>query len=335
MRLVSSMVLHRLIASIALVSACCGSAALAQRSDDAARAYPSRPVRVVIGFTPGGQPDIVMRLLAPKLAVSLGQQFVIDNRPGAGGITGTKIVTDSQPDGYTLLGSSSAIAITPAVFARLPFDTLTEIAGVATAYSAAYLLAVNPSLNAKSVQEFVALAKSRPGQLNFSSAGNGSGTHFAGEMLKQATQIDVVHVPYKGIPEALNDIIGGRVQFTLAPLASSLNLVRDGRLRGLAVTGEKRVAVYPDLPTMAESGYPGFRWDSWGAVYAPAKTPRAVVNKLNREIGRALNDPESQQRMAALGMEIITSTPEQLDKFLASQIALVIELAKRAGIQAR
>ena len=325
---------HRIML-FAFVSACSANAAWAQRGDDAARLYPSRPVRVVIGFTPGGQPDIVMRLLAPKLAAALGQQLVIDNRPGAGGITGTKIVTDAQPDGYTLLGSSSAIAITPAVFAKLPFDTLRDIAGVATAYSAAYLLAVNPSLNAKSVQEFVALAKSRPGQLNFSSAGNGSGTHFAGELLKQVTQIDVVHVPYKGIPEALNDTIGGRVQFTLAPVGASVGLVRDGRLRGLAVTGEKRVAIFPDLPTVAESGHPGFRWDSWGAVYAPATTPRPIIRKLNREINSALNDAEIQQRMAGLGMEVIASTPEQLDKFLGEQIALVMQLAKKAGIQAR
>jgi tripartite-type tricarboxylate transporter receptor subunit TctC len=313
---------------------CFASAAFAQRADDA-RAYPTRPVRVVIGFTPGGQPDIVTRLLAPKLTAALGQQFVIDNRPGAGGITATKIVVDAQPDGHTLLASSSAIAITPAVFARLPFDPVKDVIGIASAYSAAYLLAVNPSLNVKTVQEFVALAKSKPGQLNFSSAGNGSGTHFAGEMVKQATQIDVVHVPYKGIPEALNDAIGGRVQFTLAPLGASGNLVREGRLRGLAVTGEKRVAIYPDFPTIAESGYPGFRWDSWGAIYGPAKMPRAIVTKLNRELLRALNDTDLQQKMSALGMEPAPSTPEALDKLLAQQIALTRELAKKAGILAR
>ncbi|HTE15938.1 MAG TPA: tripartite tricarboxylate transporter substrate binding protein [Burkholderiales bacterium] len=321
----------------ALAGACycyCGSA-LAQRTEDAARAYPSRPVRLVIGFTPGGQPDIVARLIAPALSSALGQQWVIDNRPGAGGITGTKIVTDAQPDGYTLLGSSSAIAITPAVFAKLPFDTQKDIAGVATAYSAAYLLAVTPSLNVRSVQDFVAYAKARPGQLNFSSAGNGSGTHFAGEIFKQATQIDVVHVPYKGIPEALTDTIGGRAHFTMAPLGSALNLVREGRLRGLAVTSAKRLAVYPDLPTVAESGYPGFRWDSWGGIFAPARTPRAVVNKLNHEIVRALTDADIQQRMSTLGMEATPSSPEQLDKFLAEQIALVMQLAKKAGLQAR
>ena len=209
--------------AFALIANAVSASALAQRDDDAARAYPSRPVRVVIGFTPGGQPDIVTRMIAPKLSSALGQQFVIDNRPGAGGVTGTKIVVDAQADGYTLLVSSSSIAISPAVFAKLPFDTVKDLAGISSAYTAAYLLAVTPSLGVKSLQEFVTLAKAKPGQLNYASAGNGSGMHFAGEILRQAMQIDVVHVPYKGVPEALTDTIGGRVQFTMAPLGSSVS----------------------------------------------------------------------------------------------------------------
>ena len=323
-----------LIAAAVAGACCCGNTG-AQGDDAAARVYPARPVRVVIGFTPGGQPDIVTRLLTPKLTQALGQQFVVDNRPGAGGINATKIVADAQPDGYTLLASSSAIVITPSVYAKLPFDLSRDIIGVSTAYTAAYLLAVNPALNLRTVQDFVAYARARPGQMNYSSAGNGSGTHFAGEMLRQATQIDVVHVPYKGIPEALNDTIGGRVQFTLAPLGSAVSLVRDGRLRGLAVTGLKRVAILPDMPTVAESGYAGFRWDSWGGIYAPAKAPRAVVRKLNSEITRALNDPETQQRLGAIGMEPLTSTPEYATQFMLEQLALVAQLAKKAGIQAR
>ncbi|MEQ1773530.1 MAG: tripartite tricarboxylate transporter substrate binding protein [Burkholderiales bacterium] len=310
-------------------------AALAQRADDAARAYPSRPVRMVIGFTPGGQPDIVARLIAPRLGEALGQQFVIDNRPGAGGVVGTKIVVDALPDGYTLLTTSSSHAITPAVYAKLPFDTLKDIAGVSMTSTAAYVLAVSPSLGVKSVQEFVTLAKAKPGQFNYSSAGNGSGTHFAGEMFKQAAQIDVVHIPYKGVPEALTDTIGGRVQFVMAPLGSSVSLVREGRLRGLAVSTAKRVSVHPDIPTIAETGYPGFRWDSWGGVFAPAKVPRAIINKLNRDIVRILNEPDIQQRMNGLGMESMPSSPEQLDKFVADQIAVVMQLAKKAGIQAK
>ena len=323
-------------AAIAGAVALCSGAplAVAHAADDV-RNYPARPVRVVIGFTPGGQPDIIARMLAPRLGSALGHQFVIDNRPGAGGVTGNKIVVDALPDGYTLLVSSSSIAISPAMFANLPFDTVKDVTGISSAYNAAYVLAVTPALGVKNVHEFVALAKAKPGQLNFSSAGNGSGMHLAGEILRQTLNIDVVHVPYKGVPEALTDTIGARVQFTLAPLGSSVSLIREGRLRALAITSAKRLPVHPDLPTVAESGYPGFRWDSWAGVFAPAKTPRAIVMKLNREIVRVLNDAEFQQRLSAFGMEAAPSTPEQLDKFLVEQIALVMQLAKKAGIQAR
>ncbi len=319
---------------LSLASALILSQAHAQRADDV-RGYPSRPVRMVIGFTPGGQPDIAARLIAPKLSDALGQQVVIDNRPGAGGVVGTKIVTDATPDGHTLLTSSSSIAISPSIYAKLPFDTVKDLAGISMSYTAAYVLAITPSLGVKNLQEFVALAKAKPGQLNYSSAGNGSGMHFAGEIVKQTMNIDIVHVPYKGVPEAITDTIGGRVQFTMAPLGATVSLIRDGRLRPLAVTTPKRVPVHPDLPTVAELGYPGFRWDSWAGIFAPAKTPRAVVAKLNREIVRVLNEPEINNRMGAIGMEAAPTTPEQLDKFLVDQIALVSQLAKKAGIVAR
>jgi len=297
--------------------------------------YPARPVRVVIGFTPGGQPDIVARLIAPKLGVAFGQQIVIDNRPGAGGVLGTRIVAEAQPDGHTLLTASSSHTIAPVVHAKLPYDTIRDFSGITMTYTATYVLAAAPALGLKTVQDLVTMAKAKPGQLNFSSAGTGSGMHFAGEMIKQVLQIDVVHVPYKGVPEAMNDTIGGRVQFTMAPLGASIGLVRDGRLRGLAVASIKRTGVHPEIPTIAESGYPGFRWDSWGAMFTPAKTPRAITNKLNREIVRVLNDPEIQQRFATLGMEAAPTTPEQLDKFVVEQLAMISQLAKKAGVQAR
>ena len=300
-----------------------------------AQNFPVRPIRMVIGFTPGGQPDIAARMIAPRLTELLGQQVVVDNRPGAGGVTGSRIVVEAQPDGYTLLASSSSIAISPAVYANMPFDTMRDLSGITTTYSAAYVLSVTPSLPAKTLQDFVALAKAKPGQLNFSSAGNGSGMHFAGEMVKQTLNIDIVHVPYKGVPEAITDTIGGRVQFTMAPLGAIIGLIRDGKLRPLAVSSPKRVAVHPDVPAVAELGYPGFRVDSWAGIFAPAKTPRAVINRLNRDIVRVLNEAEIQQRFGALGMEAAPCTPEQLDKFLAGQISQVAQLAKKAGIAAR
>jgi tripartite-type tricarboxylate transporter receptor subunit TctC len=332
LRAMSPRHLFLLVCSIAFANV--SHTALAQRVDDA-RGYPSRPVRVVIGFTPGGQPDIVTRLIAPKLGEALGQPVVVDNRPGAGGTVGTKIMVDANPDGYTLLTASSSHAVAPAIYAKLPYDSLKDIAGVSMTSAASYVLVAAPTLGVKSVQELVAMAKAKPGQLNYSSAGTGSGMHFAGEVFKQATQIDAAHVPYKGVPEAMNDVVGGRVQFTMAPLGASIGLVREGRLRGLGVSSPKRASVHPDLPTIAESGYPGFRWDSWSGMFAPAKTPRAVIARLNRDIVRVLNDPEIQQRFATLGMEAAPTTPEQLDKFVAEQIALVVQLAKKAGIQAR
>jgi tripartite-type tricarboxylate transporter receptor subunit TctC len=306
---------------------------LAAVSSASAQSYPSRPIRIVIGFTPGGQPDIYARLIAAKLTESLHQQVVVDNRPGAGGVIGTQLVADASPDGHTLLSVSSAHAISPAVRAKLPYDTLKDFAGITMTATATYLLVVPPALGIKTVQEFIALAKAKPGQLNFSSAGTGSGTHFAGEMLKQSANIDVVHVPYKGIPESLTDAVAGRVQFTMAPIASSVTLVKEGRLRALGVSSKRRSGIYPDIPTIAESGLPGFEWDSWGGLLAPAKTPRSIINKLNREVTRILLLPDVEQRLRALGAEPVPTTPAQLDKFIAEQVRVIAQLAKKAGIE--
>ncbi|HET9403279.1 MAG TPA: tripartite tricarboxylate transporter substrate binding protein [Burkholderiales bacterium] len=317
--------------SIAACLAAGAPAVFAQKTDSGA-GFPSRPIRVIVPFTPGGQPDIFSRMIGQYMAGSLGQQVVVDNRPGAGGMLGSRIVAEATPDGHTLLSISAAHSIGPSV-RKLPYDTRRDFAGVSMAYNAAYLLVVPPTLGVKTTQDLIALAKSRPGQLNLASAGRGSGTHFAGEVFKHAAGIDVVHVPYKGIPEATNDIMSGRVQLFMAPLASSVPLIRDGRIRALGVTSPKRVDVLPDVPTIAEGGLKGFRWDSWGAIFAPAKTPRAVINKLNRAITEALRQPETEKRMRALGAEPAPSTPEQLDRFVIQDLAMVAKIAKVAGIK--
>jgi tripartite-type tricarboxylate transporter receptor subunit TctC len=309
------------------------TASHAQTLSDVA-AYPNRPIRIVIGFTPGGQPDITARLLAPKLTEVFGQQVVVDNRPGAGGVLGARIVAASNPDGHTLLSISSAHVVSPTVHARLGYDPLKDFAGITQTTSAAYLLVVPPSLDIKTLKELIALAKAKPGQINFSSGSTGSGTHFAAEMLKAAAGIEVVHVPYKGVPEALTDTVSGRVQFFMSPLASAINLVRDGKLRALGVSSSKRVRAYAEVPTIAEAGLAGFEWDSWGGLLAPAKTPRAVVVKLNREVSRALTLPEVQQRLVSLGAEPVPGTPEQFDKLLAEQLVITANLARKAGIKA-
>ena len=316
----------------ALTIAAVSAPALAQKTDPAA-GFPSRPIRVVVGFTPGGQPDIYARLIQAKLTDALHQQVVVDNRPGAGGIIGSHIVVDALADGHTLLSVSSAHVTSPAVRAKMPFDTIKDLAGITLTANATYVLAVTPALNIKTVQELIALAKAKPGQINFSSAGTGSGTHFAGEMFKQSAGIDIVHIPFKGIPESLTDAISGRVQFTMAPIASSVSLIKEGRLRAVGVTSKKRSSLYPELPTLAEQGLTGFEWDSWGGLLAPAKTPRAVINKLNREVVKILAMPEIIERLRALGAEPTATTPEEMDAFVARQLKTAMQLAKKAGIE--
>jgi tripartite-type tricarboxylate transporter receptor subunit TctC len=301
---------------------------------DTAAQFPSRPIRIVIGFTPGGQPDITARLIGPRLTEALGQQVVVDNRPGAGGVTGARIVATSDPDGHTLLSVSAAHVVSPTIHARLGYHPAKDFAGITQTASAAYLLVVTPSLDAKTVKDLIALAKAKPGQINFASGSTGSGTHFAAEILKSAAMIDVVHIPYKGVPEALTDTMAGRTQFFMAPLASSINLVREGKLRALGVSSAKRVKAHPDVPTIAEAALPGFVWDSWAAILAPGKTPRAIVLKLNREITRILQTPDITQRLVALGAEPAPSTPEAIDQLIIEQLKIAADVAKKAGIKA-
>jgi tripartite-type tricarboxylate transporter receptor subunit TctC len=305
---------------------------LQAQGDSAAAGFPSRPIRIVVPFTPGGQPDIFSRMIAQKASEGLRQNFIVDNRPGAGGMLGSRIVAEAEPDGHTLLSISTAHVIGPSV-RKLPYDTRRDFAGITMTYNSAYLLVVPPALGVKTALELIALAKSRPGQLNLASAGAGSGTHFAGLMFQHAAGIDIVHVPFRGIPEATNDIIANRVQVFMAPLASSVPLVREGRLRALGVSSPQRVSVFAGIPTIAEAGLPGFRADSWGALFAPAKTPRSIINKLNREVTRALALPEIVQRIRDLGAEPAPTTPAELDKFVVTELAAIAKLAQLAGIK--
>ena len=305
--------------------------ALAQKGAPVAD-YPSRPIRVVVPFTPGGQPDIYTRLILPLLVDAFKQQIIVDNRPGAGGTIGSRIVAEAAPDGYTLLSISSAHTVGPYV-RKLPYDTVKSFASVTRTYSAPFLLVGPMSLNVRTAKDLIALARAKPGVLNFASAGAGSGTHFAGEMLKYAAKIDVVHVPYRGIPESLTDITAGRVQFFMAPIGSSAQLVRDGRIRGIGVSALKRIPALPDIPTIAESGLPGFEWDAWGSLLMPAKTPRALVDRWNQEVGRAALMPDIEKRLNAIGMRALPTTPQELDSLIKDQMALTGKLAHAAGIK--
>jgi len=304
--------------------------ALSQQADD----YPSRTIHIVVGFTPGGGPDITARYVAQKLTEAWKQQVIVDNRPGAGGTIAAGTVARAAPDGYTLLSVSSAHAVAAAIYPKLPYDTFKDLAGITQTASSSYVLVVAPSLGIQSVAELLAAAKAKPGQLNFSSAGVGSGTHFAGEMFKAMAGIDVVHVPFKGIPESLTETVTGRVQFFMAPIANSVNLVREGKLKGLAVSSARRDPLLPDLPTVAEGGVPGYESILWFGLLTSSGVPRRVVDKLNREIVRLLGDAETHKRFGPIGMTPRPMSPEAFDKLIRDDVETFTRIARAANIKA-
>jgi tripartite-type tricarboxylate transporter receptor subunit TctC len=295
--------------------------------------YPSKAIKILVGFTPGGGPDITARFLSAKLNEAWKQPVVVENRVGAGSNIAAQALATSTPDGYTLLSVSSAHAVAPAIYAKLPFDAQKDFAGITLTATGPALVIVAPNLGVKNMTELVALAKAKPGQLNFASAGKGSGSHFAVELLKSQAGIDMVHIPYKGIPEALTETIAGRVQVFIAPYASAINLVKDGKATAIAVTSTKRVPEMPDLPTVAEANLPGYEWVFWYGLLAPAKTPKAIVDKINAEVVNILKQPEVRQRFAPLGISPVTNSPEEFDKLIANEIAAFNRLAKAANIK--
>jgi tripartite-type tricarboxylate transporter receptor subunit TctC len=322
----------RTIAAAAL--AACALGAQAQGAGDPAADYPNRPIRIIVGFTPGGGPDITARYLAQKLGETWKQQVLVENRPGAGGTVAAGFVANAAPDGYTLLSVSSAHAVAAAIYAKLPYDTQKDLAGITLTATSKYLLVVPPALGTKSVRELIAMAKARPGHLNFSSAGVGSGTHFAGELFKSMAAVDVVHVPFKGIPEALTETVTGRVQFFMAPIANAMNLVKDGRLLALGVSSTSRDPLLPDVPTVAEAGVPGYDSILWFGLLTSSRTPRPVIAKLNREAARALRDEEAKTRWAAIGLEPRPTAPEEFDRLIAADTVTFTRLARAGNIRA-
>ncbi len=301
---------------------------------DEASAYPIKPVRVVIGFSAGGVVDVSMRIIAQKLSDAWKQQVIADNRPGAGGIIAAQIVSNANPDGYTLLSVSAAHVIAPALYSKIPYDTLRDFSGVTMTVMVPNVLVVSPALGVKSANDLVAMAKAKPGQLLYSSGGVGSGTHFGIELFNNLTGINVGHVPFKGIPEALTETIVNRVQFTMSPVSSVLPFAKDGRVLALGVTTATRAAAMPDVPTLAEAGITGYRWDPWFGVLVPARTQRPIVRKLNDEIRRILILPDVKERWTAMGAEVMPPISlEEMDRYLAVQTALVAKLAKAANIK--
>src|SRR6185503_6163441 len=301
---------------------------------DAAADYPSKPIRILIGFTPGGGPDITARLIAQRLSEVWKQQVLVEHRPGAGGTIAAGTVARAAPDGYTLLSVSASHAIAPAIYSKLPYDTLNDLAGIAQTGSSKYVLVAAPSSGMGSLKELIAAAKAKPGQLKFSSAGVGSGTHFAAEIFRSMAGIEAVHVPFKGLSEALGEVMAGRIQFTAIPIANVANQVKAGKVLGLAVGSAERDALLPEVPSADEAGLPGYKPEAWYGLLTSASVPRPIIAKLNREIIRVLAEPEIRQRLTAVGIEPRPTTPEAFDRLVRDEVALLTKIARASNIKA-
>jgi tripartite-type tricarboxylate transporter receptor subunit TctC len=300
-----------------------------------AQGWPSKPMRIVIAQAPGSATDVISRVVANPLSESLGQPIVIDARPGAGGALGTEVAARSAPDGYTLfMANNSTHGSNPAVYAKLPYDPVKDFAPISFVASVPYVMVVDPKLPVKTVQEFIALAKSQPGKMNYASAGNGSTHHFCGELFKSMTGIDIQHIPYKGSGPGIAGLLGGEVSMMFSNVADIGSQIRAGKVKPLAVTATRRASLLPDVPTMAEAGLPDFVITSWFGLLVPAGTPAPVVARLNAETVKALGRADVKSTLAAQGLDVAPGSPEQFAAHIKSEIARFGKIAKAAGIKA-
>jgi tripartite-type tricarboxylate transporter receptor subunit TctC len=300
-----------------------------------AQSFPSKPIRIIVPFTPGSATDTMARPVADKLSSALGQPVLVENRPGAGGTIGVAALAKAPPDGYTLAVVSTGHVVNPVLYANLPYDTLKDFSGVAPLAGQPSVLVVSPGLGVRSVKDLVAVAKEKPGQLNYATAGVGSAAHISAEKFRMAAGIDALHVPLKGSPESVTETMGGRTHYTWTPLTTAIGQIRGGQLLALAVSTGKRSAALPDVPTIAEAGYPRGEFNFWVGMLAPAGTPREVLNRLNAEIQKALAAPDMQERLANLGAEPLLMSPEQFDYFLKEEYAVLGEVMRASGVKAQ
>jgi len=317
----------------AIAVALCATCSLAMPST--AQDYPVKPLRLIVPFPPGGGNDILARTVAQHLSSINGQQIIVDNRGGAGGLIGAELAARAVPDGYTLfLASIGNLAFTPALHAKLPYDPVKDFAPVTRLATSAFLLVVNPAVAAKSVKELIALAKTKPGSLNYASAGQGSSLHLTAEIFKLATTTDLVHVAYKGSAPALTDLIAGQVQLMFGTMPATLPMAKSGKLRALGVSGAKRAAAAPDVPTIAESGVAGFEVLNWYGITLPAGTPQPIVQKLNKDLLAALATPAMSDALFSQGLEVAGGTPAEFGGFIKSEIVKYAKVVKAANIRA-
>ena len=307
--------------------------ALPPSAAEAQTAYPEKPVRFIVPYPPGGGTDVIARIVQERFAQALAQPVIIENRGGAAGSLGTDVVAKAAPDGYTVLFTLSSHTINPAIYPKLPFDTVKDFAPVGTVASLPQILVANLQFPANNVAELTALAKAKPGTLAFASVGNGSPGHLAGELYKLRTGTQLVHVPYRGGGPAVTDVMGGQVPLLWVSIPAAAQFVKGGKLKALAVSTIKRSAAFPDVPTMQEAGVADFEVDSWYAMFVPAKTPKAVIEKLNRALNAVVALPEIKERLLAQGSEGVGGTPEALGKVVESELGRWVKLAKDAGIR--
>jgi tripartite-type tricarboxylate transporter receptor subunit TctC len=319
-------------AALALIAAM--FAVAPAHAQPAASAFPDKPMRIVVTFTPGGAPDILARLLAERFTAAWGQPVLVDNRPGAGGNTGADFVAKAAPDGLTIVvGTVGTHSINGALYAKMPYDMVKDFSPISLLATTPNMLVVNNDVPAKNLKDFIALGK-KEGKMTFASSGSGTSIHVSGELFKTMTGIDMVHIPYKGRATAIPDVLGGRVTMMFDNMPSSLQLVREGKLRALGVTSSQRSAAAPDIPTIAESGLPGFDAVSWFALFAPANTPKPIIEKLQTEVRKILKTPEVAKRLADAGLEPVGSTPDELAAYQKAEIAKWVKVVKESGAKA-
>ncbi|NQW81687.1 MAG: tripartite tricarboxylate transporter substrate binding protein [Polaromonas sp.] len=318
----------KILAKSILVAAICATTAF---SSVHAQTYPNKPVRLVVPFAPGGFTDVVARIIGQRLSMSLGQQFVIENKAGAGSIIGTDFVAKSAPDGYTLVMVSTTHVISPWIYKNIPYDPLKSFTAVSKLVDSPYVLLVNPKVAATNVKEFIALAKAAPDTIHYASSGNGSSQHLMGGLFAAMTGAPLKHVPYKGSAGAANDLVAGVVESSFAGVPNALSQVPQGRLRALAVTTAKRIPQLPDVPTLQEAGVPGYEASVWLALLAPAGTPRDIVNKLNAEVGKAMSHPETRDALYKAGVEVSHSTAEAMNDYMAQEMVRWGKVVKDTG----
>lgn len=314
-------------------SMCAAVLGMAMATSALAQNYPTRPIRMIVPFAPGGGTDLVARAVAAKIGESLGTTVVVDNRPGANANIGNELAARALPDGYTLIMTSSALTINPNLYRKLPYDPVKDFAPISLATIVPYILAVHPSLGVNTFQEFVSLARSKKRPISYGSAGTGNSTHLAMELLQIVAKFEIVHVPYKGTGQALTDLVGGHIQASWGTMPPTLPHIKAGRLKGLTVGSLKRTKAIPELPTVAELGYPGYEAGSWFGVLAPAGTPRPIITRLSKEVNAALAAPELNERLSAEGAEPAANTPEQFAAFIKAELVKWGKVTRAAKIE--